>query len=288
MASEPSVSNDVARRGASTQRMQRVGTRTTDRSRHRGVTAARVRTGTWGPTYIGHAHTAPDPTAGSPLADENTLRLEHIVSALAGRSRTTYERYAKPAIDRLIAASLLLLLLPVLLLTALAVYFTLGSPVLFKQTRVGRSGRTFGMYKFRTMRPDRRRWQCPNYRGPERRTTHKSAHDPRHTPLGRKLRKTSIDELPQLLNVLRGDMSIVGPRPELVDIVGNYRGWQHARHAVKPGITGLWQVTERPNGALMHECIELDLDYIEHLSLRHDLTILCKTPLALLHNNRVI
>ncbi|HSK91789.1 MAG TPA: sugar transferase [Euzebyales bacterium] len=240
------------------------------------------------PALFTTVHEYADPTADSPLADENTLRLEHIVSALAGRQRSFYERFVKPLIDRLIALLLLAALAPVLLVTALAVWLSLGSPILLRQSRVGHGGRTFGMLKFRTMRPDRRRGPSPVYSGPERRVTHKSASDPRHTRLGRKLRKSSLDELPQLLNVLRGDMSIIGPRPELVEIVQHYRGWQHARHAVKPGITGLWQVTERPNGGLMHECTEIDLAYIENLSLRSDLSIALKTPLALLRKEGVV
>jgi lipopolysaccharide/colanic/teichoic acid biosynthesis glycosyltransferase len=286
MAAKPSLSHGVARRGAAA-RAARTGVGASDVRTHR-VAAVRTRGAVSGPAHVGQRHVWVDPTADSPLADENTLRLEHIVSALGARQRGVYERYVKPALDRLIAALLLILLAPVLLVTAVAIWFTLGSPVMFRQIRVGRGGREFGMLKFRTMRPDRRRWQCPNYRGPERRVTHKSANDPRHTALGRKLRKSSIDELPQLFNVLRGDMSLVGPRPELIDIVQHYRGWQHGRHAVKPGITGLWQVTERPNGGLMHECVELDLAYIERLSLRCDLSIVFKTPFALLRKDRVV
>ena len=286
MAAKPSLSHDVVRRGAST-RMLRAGGYVNERRTHR-VSAVRARGAVSGPAHVGQRHDWPDPTADSPLADENTLRLEHIVSALSARRRTAYERFVKPVIDRVVAALLLALLAPVLLVTALAVLFTLGAPIMFRQVRIGQGGRRFSMYKFRTMKPDRRRWQCPNYRGPERRVTHKSANDPRHTPLGRKLRKSSIDELPQLLNVLRGDMSLVGPRPELVEIVQHYRGWQHGRHAVKPGITGLWQVTERANGGLMHECVELDLAYIESLSLRSDLSIVFKTPFALLRKDRVV
>jgi lipopolysaccharide/colanic/teichoic acid biosynthesis glycosyltransferase len=257
----------------------------------------------WAFDYYIHRRTAVDPdragndaaaNGGTPVddsqpADEQTLRMEHAVMALAARDRTCYERCLKPLIDRVVAALLLLLFLPVLLVTALAVWMSLGSPILLWQARVGRDGRRFHMLKFRTMRPDRRTRQNPDYRGPERRTTHKSADDPRHTRLGRTLRKTSLDELPQLFNVLRGDMSLVGPRPELVEIVEQrYNGWQHARHAVKPGITGLWQVTERPNGRLMHECIEIDLVYIERLSLRADVAIAFKTPFALLRQERVV
>ena len=211
-----------------------------------------------------------------------------MVSAVGARRRTVYERLVKPVLDRVIAALLLTLFFPVLAFTALMVWVTLGSPIMIRQTRIGHHGRGFGMFKFRTMRPDRRGRQSSDYRGPERRVTHKSADDPRHTRLGRKLRKTSLDELPQLLNVLCGDMSLIGPRPELAEIVAQYAGWQHARHAVKPGITGLWQVTERPSGAMMHECTETDLAYVQQLSLRADMTIMLKTPFALLHKERVV
>jgi lipopolysaccharide/colanic/teichoic acid biosynthesis glycosyltransferase len=227
-------------------------------------------------------------TAASPLPDEDALRLAHVVAMLGARRPTIYERHVKPVIDRCVAAVLLVLGLPVLALTAVAVWLSVGSPILLRQARVGRRGRSFYMFKFRTMHPDRRGCQVLDYRGPERRVTHKSPQDPRHTPLGRKLRKASLDELPQLFNVLRGEMSLVGPRPEMVEMVAQYRGWQHARHAVKPGITGLWQVTERPNGGLMHEHTELDLAYIEHLSFRSDLKIIVRTPLALLRRNEIV
>jgi len=104
------------------------------------------------------------------------------------------------------------------------------------------------IYKFRTMRPDRRQAVLP-YSGPDRRVCHETDNDPRHTPLGRFLRKYSLDELPQLWNVLVGDMSLVGPRPELVEVVERYESWQRERHRVKPGLTGLWQVTCRGEGS---------------------------------------
>ncbi len=110
-----------------------------------------------------------------------------------------------------------------------------------------------------------------------RRRNHKSADDPRHTRLGRFLRRTSLDELPQLINVIRGDLSLVGPRPELPEVVAHYEPWQHARHWVRPGITGLWQVTERGNGEPMHEHVEADLTYIRSLSAFTDLRILLLT-----------
>jgi lipopolysaccharide/colanic/teichoic acid biosynthesis glycosyltransferase len=115
-----------------------------------------------------------------------------------------------------------------------------------------------------------------------RRRNHKSPHDPRHTRLGRFLRRTSLDELPQLVNVIRGDLSLVGPRPELPEVVANYQPWQHARHWVRPGITGLWQVTERGSGEPMHEHVESDLRYIRSLSALTDLRILLLTiPVAM-------
>jgi lipopolysaccharide/colanic/teichoic acid biosynthesis glycosyltransferase len=101
------------------------------------------------------------------------------------------------------------------------------------------------------------------------------------TPLGRFLRRTSLDELPQLWNVLRGDMSLVGPRPELPEIVARYEEWQHVRHTVRPGLTGWWQVN-RPPDRLMHEVVELDIYYVKHRSLALDLKILLRTVSAVL------
>src|SRR5947209_4902151 len=148
-----------------------------------------------------------------------------------------YQRWAKPAIDVTVAAGLFLVLLPVLAAVALAVRVSLGRGVLFRQERIGLRGRPFTIYKFRTMASDRRGQDLP-FVGQDRRRTHKHPNDPRHTALGRVLRKLSIDELPQLFNVLRGDMSLVGPRPELPNVVSRYEPWQHQRHVVKPAITG--------------------------------------------------
>lgn len=194
--------------------------------------------------------------------------------------QTVYGRTLKPVSDRILAAVLLVLTLPAMAIAALAVWATLGSPVLLRQRRVGEHGVVFDMLKFRTMHPCRRQDRFP--RPPddvERRVTHKSPHDPRLTRLGRFLRKMSLDELPQLWHVLRGQMSLVGPRPELIEIVQNYEPWQHRRHAVKPGLTGLWQVTERSSGRLMHEHVDVDLAYISQISLKTDLRILLRTAM---------
>jgi lipopolysaccharide/colanic/teichoic acid biosynthesis glycosyltransferase len=186
-----------------------------------------------------------------------------------------YERLIKPVVDRIAGVVLLLAVAPILMVIAMAVYLRLGRPILIGQTRIGQLGRPFTLYKFRTMHPDRRKREAP-IDFPDRRRTHKHPNDPRHTPLGRFLRKYSLDELPQMFNVARGDMSLVGPRPEMAEIVARYQPWQHARHRVKPGLSGLWQVTERGNG-LMHEHTEIDLLYARNVSLRGDLGILVRT-----------
>ena len=202
-----------------------------------------------------------------------------IVEGDEPRRVTGYERFVKPVIDRTVGIVLLLAVLPTLLLVALAVRALLGRSVIFKQRRVGRGGRVFTMYKFRTMHPDRRKARLAV--APERRVTHKHPQDPRLTPLGRFLRKWSLDELPQLWNVARGDMSLIGPRPELVDIVDKYESWQHERHAVKPGLTGLWQVLARGDGP-MHENTHLDLAYVRQVRFTTDCKILLHTIPVLL------
>ena len=183
----------------------------------------------------------------------------------------------KRALDLTVAGLLLVGLLPVLLMIALALRLDPGGPVLFRQYRVGQHGRPFQMLKFRTMVSDRRRRPSPPPPGvDERRRVHKSPGDPRVTRAGRFLRRSCLDELPQLWNVLKGEMSLVGPRPELPEIVVLYQPWQHARHAVKPGLTGWWQVN-RDDTRLMHEQTELDIYYVEHQSLRLDLVTLLRT-----------
>lgn len=193
--------------------------------------------------------------------------------------RSAYVRLAKPAIDRAGGAVLTVATAPVVLLALGAVRIKLGPGVLLRQPRVGRGGTVFPMYKIRTMRPDRRLNQVP-FDGPDRRQSHKREDDPRHTPLGRLLRKYSIDELPQFWNVLRGDMSLVGPRPELVSVVDRYDLWDHPRHQVRPGLTGAWQVSAF-RSAPLHENMHLDVDYVRDVSLRTDVALLRATATAL-------
>ncbi|HUR23440.1 MAG TPA: sugar transferase [Acidimicrobiales bacterium] len=196
-----------------------------------------------------------------------------------------YERYGKPALDRFAGLILCVVAIPIFLFIAAAVRIKLGKGVIYKQRRVGRHGVPFTMYKFRSMAPDRRSEAQP-YDGPDRRVCHKRDDDPRHTRFGLLLRKSSLDELPQLWNVIRGEMSLVGPRPELPQVVARYEPWQHERHQVKPGITGFWQLSGRAGG-LAYEGVELDIDYLRALSFGTDLVVLLRTvPVAISKTGR--
>jgi lipopolysaccharide/colanic/teichoic acid biosynthesis glycosyltransferase len=179
----------------------------------------------------------------------------------------------KRTIDIVGASAMVVVASPLIAAIALAVKLTSSGPILFRQSRVGQSGRTFAIWKFRTMRSD---MTGPAPAG----QPHKFKRDPRVTPVGRLLRRTCLDELPQLWNVLVGDMSLVGPRPELPQIVEQYQPWQRARCQVKPGLTGWWQIN-RDDDRLMHEATELDLYYVRHRSLRLDLEILARTAGAI-------
>lgn len=199
-----------------------------------------------------------------------------------GRTKGAYVRIVKPAADRVVSLVALAIAALPMAVIALIVAASMGRPVLFRQRRVGRGGQEFDVLKFRTMRPDRRAVSLDVIH--DRRVTHKSDRDPRHTRIGRVLRRYSLDELPQLFNVLRGDMSIVGPRPELESVVATYPVGLERRHVVKPGLTGLWQINARGDGP-MHEHGEWDLAYVERVSLRTDLEIILRTPKAMLGDN---
>ena len=228
----------------------------------------------------------PDPAGGS-AASLHIGAAVTPVEALLGEDlylrpvSGSYERFFKPMFDVVVAVVLSVLALPLIVVIAVALRVSMGSPVMFRQERVGRNGTIFTILKFRTMHPDRRKNRSTSYTGPERRLSHKTRNDPRITPLGRFLRKWSLDELPQVWNVVRGDMSLVGPRPELVEIVQRYKPWEHRRHAVKPGLTGLWQISGRSGGA-MHEHVDIDLAYVDRVSFVVDLRILIRTIPAVL------
>lgn len=226
-------------------------------------------------------------TLGDAGSDTSSLPARGQVVALLPRSvhqrpSGFYVGVVKPVADRAFGVVALAAATIPMLVVAAVVAIAVGRPVLFRQRRVGRDGRTFDVFKFRTMRADRRSVALDVIH--DRRATHKSDDDPRHTRVGRLLRRYSIDELPQLFNVVRGDMSIVGPRPELVSVVERYPAGLHRRHHVKPGLTGLWQVSARGGGP-MHENGQWDLAYVDSISLRTDLSIIARTPKAMVGAN---
>ncbi len=183
----------------------------------------------------------------------------------------------KRALDVLVSSVSLLLLSPLLLVIALAVKLTSRGPVLFRQERVGRHGRTFAMLKFRSMVANAEALkQSLIARNEQTGPVFKMRCDPRVTPLGRFLRKFSLDELPQFANVLNGDMSLVGPRPPLPSEVARYEGWQRRRLSVRPGLTCVWQVSGR-NQISFEEWMLLDMRYIDHWTLSQDLQLIFKT-----------
>jgi exopolysaccharide biosynthesis polyprenyl glycosylphosphotransferase len=189
---------------------------------------------------------------------------------------------AKTVFDIVGAAIALVVLSPVLALVALSILVRDGRPILFRQTRIGLHGRPFAVLKFRTMvcgaesQLDALAHQN-EVAGPAFKVTN----DPRITRTGRWLRRASLDELPQLVNVIRGDMSLVGPRPPLPREVDNYDVWHRRRLSMRPGITGLWQVSARREQEF-DRWVELDLDYIERWSIWLDFAIMLKTLPAML------
>jgi lipopolysaccharide/colanic/teichoic acid biosynthesis glycosyltransferase len=189
-------------------------------------------------------------------------------------------RCAKRLVDIVGAIALLAVLWPVLLATYVALWVTTRGKPVFRQVRLGLGGRPFMLYKFRTMTLDAasRQHEVVNEKdGP----IFKNRRDPRITRLGRILRKTSIDEMPQLFNVLKGDMSLVGPRPPVPAEVARYRPWQRRRLSVKPGLTCLWQVSGRSEVGF-EDWVRMDLWYVRHQSLAVDMKLLAKTPWVVL------
>ena len=216
------------------------------------------------------------------------------------RQETTVEVTDQPravsilrrSFDLLVAGVLILLLSPILIGVALAVRLDSRGPALFRQRRVGYRDAEFTLFKFRSMRVDadpkgHQEYVTALIKGEEtapedgRETLYKLAVDNRITPVGRWIRRWSLDELPQLFNVVRGDMTLVGPRPAIPYEVAEYPTWYRDRFAVKPGLTGYWQVSGRSERTY-EEMVRLDIEYAERRSIGLDLSILLKTPWVVL------
>jgi exopolysaccharide biosynthesis polyprenyl glycosylphosphotransferase len=199
------------------------------------------------------------------------------VISLRESALTDGQRLLKRVFDLLASVFLLLALAPIMLIIALLIKRESKGPIFFMQERIGEHGRHFKMIKFRSMyQYADKQWKEFAHRDNEGHLLHKSNNDPRITRIGHKIRRTSLDELPQLFNVLKGEMSLVGPRPEMPYIAEEYEPWQWQRFRVPPGITGWWQVNGRSDKP-MHLHTEEDLYYIQNYSFWLDLVILLKT-----------
>jgi exopolysaccharide biosynthesis polyprenyl glycosylphosphotransferase len=213
------------------------------------------------------------PTAGLTLLHVDHPRLSGLRLALKG------------LFDRCVALVALLVLMPALVVLGVMVCLHDGGPALFKQVRVGKAGRAFKIYKFRTMVVDAEQRKADLFDSNDHDgVLFKLRVDPRVTPIGAHLRRWSVDEVPQLLNVIRGDMSLVGPRPALPDEAAKYADHVRRRLVVKPGLTGLWQVNGRSNLS-WEESVRLDLRYVENWSFTLDLQIMWKTISAVVRRS---
>ena len=200
-----------------------------------------------------------------------------------------YAEHGKRLLDLAVATAVLIVAAPVMAAIALAIKLDSRGPIIFAQDRVGKDGALFHVFKFRTMQlandesihAEYVRRLITQNAAPAPGASLKLQHDPRVTRVGRLLRRSSLDELPQFVNVLLGEMSVVGPRPDVPYAVAAYPPAWHARFAVLPGITGLWQVEAR-NRVSYEQMIQLDLDYCRRQSLALDLRLMVRTPLVML------
>lgn len=203
-------------------------------------------------------------TAGIAFIAERIEELKNKGKALAHKPYGIYERFIKRPLDCFLSAGALILLSPVLTVIALLVRTKLGSPVLFTQERPGRNEKIFKLYKFRTMtdQRDENGDLLPD--------------DVRLTKFGKALRSTSLDELPELLNIIKGDMSVIGPRPLLVQYLERYNEHQARRHEVRPGLTGYAQAHGR-NAMTWEDKFDYDVEYVDNISFKNDIQILIDT-----------
>jgi len=217
-----------------------------------------------------------------PTAAAGRLPVPHVMPLPAGTAAVPYDAL-KRVLDIVGSFTLIVVTFPILALAAVLVKLTDGGPMLFIQNRVGRGGQVFRCYKLRSMVVDAERVKkellAANQHADAR--TFKIVNDPRITWIGKIARKYSIDELPQLFNVLKGDMSLVGPRPPVPSEVALYNSYDFRRLEVKPGLTCLWQISGRSNLAFPEQ-VKLDVDYIQRRSLAFDLKILLMTIPAVL------
>jgi lipopolysaccharide/colanic/teichoic acid biosynthesis glycosyltransferase len=229
---------------------------------------------------VSHAHSLQDnilPHACSIAARWPLVKCSSKAGGGGVESTTRLGLFLKKIMDVVLSTIVLVLLWPLMLFIAIAIKLESPGPVIYRSLRLGKGGRKFRCYKFRTMVAGSDKLKENLRRLNQRRGPFfKIANDPRVTRLGRFLRKYSLDELPQLWNVLRGDMSLVGPRPHPLDDCARYRSEHRRRLVVKPGVTGLWQVLARANPSF-EICMMLDLGYIEKWSLLLDCKILMKT-----------
>jgi len=206
----------------------------------------------------------------------------------SARHKGAWARKLKRWLDIVTSVTMMLLLMPLCALIVLAIKLTSRGPVLFRQERIGLGGKRFTILKFRTMTADNdpsihRDWMRDFITKPSvaRRQSWKMSRDPRVTPLGHALRRTCLDEIPQFFNVLKGEMSLVGPRPCIPYEYEYYQAWHCDRVTAMPGLTGLWQISDRARISF-DEMVKLDLEYIRHWSIWLDIRILLRTPSAVL------
>lgn len=212
---------------------------------------------------------------GFPYEPESTLETHILILKDAASSHRSL--VLKRIFDLTLASLLTIIATPVWLVLVLLIKLTSSGPAIYLQKRVGKAEEVFNMYKFRTMIPNADELVSElRARNGIKEPIFKMKDDPRITPAGKWLRKVSLDELPQLVNVLKGEMSLVGPRPMPVDEVKKYEVWHRQRHTVTPGITGLWQVSGRSDLSF-EDMIKLDLFYIQNRSLLFDLWIILRT-----------
>ncbi|SJM32219.1 Undecaprenyl-phosphate galactose phosphotransferase [Mesorhizobium delmotii] len=244
----------------------------------------------------GAAATSNTPDLSSPQLnashDNSTVSLEpdmqtaSIEEDARGDRRQPLGGWAKRLLDLMVASTALILASPILVLIPLLIKATTGGPVLFVHRRIGFNGKAFDCYKFRTMVPNaeevlERHLSCNPQAAQEWAANQKLKCDPRILFLGNMLRKSSLDELPQLFNILRGDMSCVGPRPVVADELQRYGAASHEYLKTRPGLTGLWQINGRNMTEYSHRVL-LDMQYVRTWSLRRDLSILMRTIPAIM------